>query len=64
MDEQYVCTIWCPFMLETVQSQAYDAIYMDSVLNPKIIYTTEKYYTLLTVSDIKSFVRRFYTILS
>ena len=28
-------------MLETVQSQAYDAIYMDSVLNPEIKNITE-----------------------
>ena len=28
-------------MLETVQSQAYDAIYMDSMLKPEIIYIIE-----------------------
>ena len=33
--------IWYPCMLQTVQSQAYDAVYMNFVLDPEIIYITE-----------------------
>ena len=33
-------------LLETVQSQACDAIYMDSVLNPEIIYIIETLYII------------------
>ena len=36
MDQQYICTILYLYMLETVESQAYDVIYMNSVLNYKI----------------------------
>ena len=41
MDQQYICTVCCPLMLEIVQSQACDTIYMNSELNPEIIYITE-----------------------
>ena len=35
-----------PLLLETVQSQACDAIYMDSELNPEIVYTIEILYII------------------
>ena len=46
-----MCTILCLYIFETVQSQAYDGISMDSVFNPEIIYITECC-TLYTLSDI------------
>ena len=41
MDQQYIYTIFFTFMLEMVQSQAYDAIKIYSILNPEIIYIIE-----------------------
>ena len=41
MDQEYVCAVLYPYMFVTVQLQAYDAIYMDSVLNSQITYNTE-----------------------
>ena len=41
----------------------YDAIYMDYVLNPEIIYTLLKYYTLYSLPYIKGFMRRYYTVI-
>ena len=41
MDQQFVCTVLCPYILETVQSQVYDTMYLDFVLNTEIIYITE-----------------------
>ena len=38
------------------KSQAYDAIYMDSVLKPEIIYFIE-YFTVYTLPDTEGFVK-------
>ena len=39
MDQQYIYNIH--FMLVKGQSQACNTVYMDSVLNPEVIYNTE-----------------------
>ena len=56
MEQEYVYTILSPFMFETVQSQAYDVIYMDSILSPKLICIIEILFTFYTLPDTKSFV--------
>ena len=41
MDQQYMCSKFCSYMIETVPSQAYDAIFLDSVQNCEIISIIE-----------------------
>ena len=43
----------CPFMLETVQTQAYHAVYMTSVLNCEILYIAENTIQCSTLPDTK-----------
>ena len=62
MDQQYICTIFCPFLPETVQSQACDAIYMDSVLNPGIMYIIKALY-IIYLACYKGLYEKLYTIL-
>ena len=59
MDQQYICTILYPLMLETLLSQACAAICMDFALKPQVMYITESTYTLYTLPDIKGFIRTF-----
>ena len=58
MDQQYICTIFCPFLPETVQPQACDDVYIYSVLNPGITYVIEIVYTY-ALPVIKGLMRRF-----
>ena len=57
-----MCTVFCLLLFETVQSQACDAIYIDSVLNPEIIYIIEILY-IIYFACYKGLYEKIYTIL-